>query len=183
MSYDRVQEDWQVVIGVPDSSSETPQLGTLMTPDNTNPDLYAIFKLNYRDEPSFSAGGLEVEAWNSTTLEAYSVQKTALLQTDDEKISWTERLNLSGGNAYFQVLYGESVSWGNFGDSTNLAISFATSTTSFSNYTPDASVSGSDVSYGDNTNVTGFTLAQVRYYQGDTLVLTDTNARLVDLSS
>lgn len=176
MSIDHAEEDWRLVIGTPDASLDAPQTSTSMTPDSSSPDLYGYLTINYRDEPSFQEGGLQVEAWNGDTLLTYASQKTEVLNTSNEVISWTGKMSLSGSTVSYQITSGRSTTWGNFGGGSNLSISFSASISDLSGYDPDTSLSGSSVFFAPN-RVTSFGLVQVRYYEGLALSLTDTNLR------
>jgi hypothetical protein len=54
---DQIQEDWQVVIGVPDPAGAGPQISTYMSPVSDGSTSNFIFDLNYQDYPSFTPGG------------------------------------------------------------------------------------------------------------------------------
>ena len=64
---DQIQEDWQVVIGVPDPAGAGPQISTAMSPvtDGSTPSF--VFDLNYQDSPSFIPGGMQVQVWSGDT--------------------------------------------------------------------------------------------------------------------
>lgn len=174
---DRVEEDWQVVLGTPDPTATCPQFLTIMSPTGVVTDPYLRFELNFRDQPSFQAGGLSAQFWQGTNFVSNSDQGTATCNTANESITWTQRMSLSGGNLNFKVLSGNSTTWGQFGvNDTDLAVSNSSSLADLSGYKPDYSVSKSGVGFGPN-RVTSMTLLQVRYYQGSTLLSTDTTPR------
>jgi len=177
---DRIEEDWQLVIATPDPDLDGPQISTAMRADGNDSSPVVIFNLNYRDYPGYQPGGLQVKVWNNDQVDTASSQGTAQCQTNNETITWTQRMSMSGGNVNYQILSGQSTTWGQFGD--QLAVSFAAPVSSLSGYSPDTSVARSDVSFESN-RVTSMTLLQVRYYQGTTLLSTDTNPRSVNLSN
>ena len=180
---DRIEEDWQLVISIPDPNLTCPQITTQMKLDSDPLSSVMVFNLNYCDAPSFLAGGLQVKVQAGDQTLATSSQGSAQLQTNGETITWTQQLSLSQGVILFKVVSGSSVTWGNFGaDASPLAVSVATSQTSFANYSPDASAKNSGPSFGSN-RVTSMTLLCVRYYQGQTLVSTDTTTRSVSLAN
>jgi hypothetical protein len=179
---DRVEEDWQVVLGTPDTTLTCPQFSTTMSPTGVNTDPFLRFKLNFRDQPSFQAGGLSAQIWQGTNFVSNSDQGTAQCNTPNETITWTQRMNVSGGNVNFKVLSGNSTTWGQFGvNATDLAVSTSSSLADLSGYQLTYSVAQSGVGFGPNL-VTSMTLLQVRYYQGSTLLSTDTTARQVNVS-
>jgi hypothetical protein len=179
---DRIEEDWQVVLGTPDANSNCPQFYSVMSPTGVNSDPYMLFELNYRDLPTYQPGGLSAQLWQGGNFATNSDQGTAQCNTPNETITWTQRMSLSGGNLNFKVLSGNSTTWGQFGvNATDLALSTPSSLADLSGYTPNYSVTNSAVSYGPN-RVTTMTLLQVRYYQGSTLLSTDTTARQVNVA-
>lgn len=180
---DRVEEDWELVIASPAPGVTCPQVSTSMSPDAGASSTVMAFNLNYRETPSFQAGGLEVKILNGDQAVASDSQGSAQFQTDGETVTWTQRLNLAGGSIHFKVVSGKSTTWGDFGDGDNdLAVAVPTSRTSLAGYSPDTSVRNSGPSFGPN-RVTRMTLLGVRYYRGNTLVSTDTTPRPVDLSN
>lgn len=60
---DRVEEDWEVVIAQPDRVAQGPQLTTCMAPSRFEPGLFVAFNRNFRRQPVFRPGGLQVQAW------------------------------------------------------------------------------------------------------------------------
>src|SRR4051812_12267546 len=105
-SADRVEEDWQLSIATADFDANSPQITTCMSPGAINSSPFLIFNLNYRNYPAFSAGGLQVKVWNGGQVVASSSQASGQLQNDNETITWTQRMSLSGGNVNFKVLSG-----------------------------------------------------------------------------
>src|SRR5262249_19730384 len=85
---DRVEEDWQVVIAAPNPDEVGPQITTCMSPvpDGSTP--FVAFDLNYRDYPSFQAGGLQLKVYaNGKVTDSVmdsSSQGNNLLQTTNE---------------------------------------------------------------------------------------------------
>jgi hypothetical protein len=103
------------------------------------------------------------------------------LATNNESITWTQRMSLNGGNVSYQVVSGQSTTWGQFGQGDEkLAVTFNSPVSSLSNYSPDSSVARTSVSFESN-RVTSMNLVRVRYYQGGTLLSTDSTSRSVAL--
>jgi len=181
-SADRIEEDWEVVIATPDSRVTCPQISTAMKVDLDDSSPVMIFNLNYCDSPTFSAGGVQAKIVSGNQTLANSTQGSAQFQTNDETVTWTQRLSLVGGNLNFKIASGQSTTWGPFGVSDNdLSVSTASALTSFANYSPDTSVLGSGPGFGSN-RVTRMTLLRVRYYQGQTLLSTDATPRPVNIT-
>jgi hypothetical protein len=179
---DRIEEDWNVVLGTPDTSTNCPQLLTAMSPTGSDTDPSGIFKLNYRDQPSYQAGGLSAQVWQGKQFLSNSDQGTVQCTTANETITWTQRMSVSGGNLNFKVLSGNSSTWGQFGvNDTDLAVNTSSSLADLSGYSPANSVAKAGATYGAD-RVTTMTLIQVRYYQGSTLLSTDTTARQVNVA-
>jgi hypothetical protein len=179
---DRVEEDWQLVIATPSTNNTCPQVLTWMSPTGVKTDPGLVFKLNYRDQPSYQDGGLSAQIWQGSQFVSNSDQGSAQLNTSNETITWTQRMSLSGGSLSFKVLSGNSTTWGQFGaNDTDLAVSTSSSLSDLSGYSAAKSVGEAGATYGAD-KVTSMTLVQVRYYQGSTLLSTDTTARQVNVA-
>jgi hypothetical protein len=181
---DQVEEDWQVVIGSPNSTEVGPQLTTCMSPVSDGSMPFFAFDMNYRDYPSYQAGGMEAAVISNTDKSVlnYSTQGDEVLGTANETIAWTQRLSLSGGKANYAIVNGQSTTWGTFGQADDLdPISFTTAVTSLASYSPATSVAKSGVGWQSN-RVSQMTLVRVRYYSGGQFVSTDTTSRSVNLS-
>ena len=111
---DRVEEDWQLVISTPDPSTNSPQITMTMKPGNDASYPNMIFNVNYQDYPSFISGGLQMKVWQGNQVAASSTQGSGQLQTNNETITWTQRMSLSGGNLNFKILSGNSTTWSTF---------------------------------------------------------------------
>jgi len=181
-SADRIEEDWELVVSSPDPSLNGPQITMTMKPAPVDSAAFMLFNLNFRDYPSFNGGGIQAQIWNGGEIVASASQGTALLQTENETITWTQRMSLSGGTLKYKIASGKSTTWGDFGQAdSDLAVAAASTLDSLADYDPDASTSNSGVSFQSN-RVTKLTLVRVRYYQGDTLLSTDSTPRPVDLT-
>jgi hypothetical protein len=187
---DQIEEDWQVVVANPDPQSIGPQITTCTSPNSDPAGAFVTFYLNYQDYPSWSAGGLQVKAYgpppsssSSPLLIDSSSQGSGVCETQGETITWTQRMSVSGGNLKYNVVNGQSSTWGTFGQGLGtLGVSMPCTTSDLGSYKPDYSVSKSGVSWQSN-RVSSMTLVQVRYYSGGQLISTDTTARPVKLTS
>jgi len=179
---DRIEEDWELVIATPDPAVTCPQITTTMMPDASDPTTVLSFNLNYREAPTFYAGGVQVKILNGDWVLAAADQGSAQFATNNELVTWTQRMSLAGGMVRFKVASGSSTTWGNFGVAdSDLAVSVATSLASLANYSPDSSARKSGPGFGSN-RVGRMTLLRVRYYQNGALISTDATNRPVDLS-
>jgi hypothetical protein len=180
---DQVEEDWQVVIGSPDPTGVGPQITTCMSPVSDGSTSFVAFDLNYIDYPPFTPGGLEAKVYSTTgDVVGSSTQNGAVLQTPNETISWTQRMSFSGGSTItYTIVNGQSTTWGQFGQSQGLnPVSFTTSLTSLSSYTPATSVAKSGAGW-EADRVSQMTLQRVRYYRAGQLISTDNTSRSVTL--
>jgi hypothetical protein len=173
-----------VVIGVPDPTGEGPQIATGMSPvsDDSTPSF--VFNLNYRDFPSFSVGGMQVQIWNGEQMLSADARGTAHCSTSGETITWTQSMKLSSGKVTLAIDSGKSTTWGKFGQGNQLSVNgnFTTTLTSFANHSPETSVANSGVPWQRN-RVTSMKLLKVRYYLGGKLVSTDSTVRTINLSN
>jgi hypothetical protein len=183
-AFDRVEEDWQLVIDSADVEGVGPQVTTCMSPNgdiiNTP---FVAFDMNYREYPSFSPGGMQIQVWSGDELLNIATQGTGQFQTDNETITWTQRMSVAGGSINYAVVNGQSATFGAFGqDGGPLHATFLTSLTSLAGYDPDSSVHESGVSW-ESDHVTSMTLMRVRYYLAGVLIYTDTQPRRVQLGN
>ncbi|MGC8641435.1 MAG: hypothetical protein ACP5XB_16340 [Isosphaeraceae bacterium] len=187
---DEVQEDWQLVVANPDPSSSGPQITTCMSPNSNPTASFVTFYVNYQDYPDWQPGGMQVKSYGPLpsgssippVLDANN-SGTGVCETQGETITWTQQMTLSGGSVNFNVLNGQSVTWGKFGQGLGLlGVSFPCTLSDLSGYQPTYSVAKSGVSWESN-RVTSMTLVQVRYYSGGQLISTDTTARSVNLGT
>jgi hypothetical protein len=173
---DQVEEDWKLVVATPDVAGVGPQITTSMCPlaDRTQAPFVA-FDLNYREYPSFAAGGYQAQVWSGDQLLQNSTGgKTDQFATTNETITWTQRMSLSNGQVSYAIVSGSSTTWGNFGSSVN--VGFPSSLASLSGYSPSTSATNSGVSWQVN-NVQELTLVAIRYYANGVLLSTDTTQR------
>jgi hypothetical protein len=173
--FDRVEEDWELVVASPDPVAVGPQVTTCMSPVRGNPSpFFVAFNLNYRELPDFLPGGMQVQVWAGSQSINASSQGQGLFNTSGEKVTWTQQMWLSQGLVNYAVANGQSSTWGNFG----LAAVFPASVNSLAGYDPDGSAATSGVGWESNF-VDHLTLVRVRYYSGSQLLWTDTNPRSV----
>jgi hypothetical protein len=184
---DKVEEDWQLVIASPNPDEAGPQITTCMSPVSDESTPFVAFDLNYRDFPTYQAGGLEVKVYANGNVTDFvtdsSSQGNNLFQTTNETITWTQRISLTADNTVkYTIVNGQSTTWGDFGPDQGLdSVTFTAKITSLASYDPDTSVANSGAGWQSN-RVSQMSLVRVRYYRAGQLISTDNNPRSVILS-
>lgn len=177
---DQVEEDWELVIETPDVRQVGPQITTTMSPTHDNATFFVAFNLNYRSNPSFQAGGMQIEAWKNKEILEISSRASGQFNTPGEVVTWTQRMSIGEeGRVRYQVTNGQSTTWGQFGQGNGLSnVSFPTALNSLADYRADYSAANSAASWQSN-HVARMTLVRVRYYSSGRLVLTDNTPRTI----
>lgn len=179
--FDRVEEDWELVIAAPDIEAVGPQITTTLSPVADNARGFVATNLNYRDSP-FRAGGLQVQAWvDGTQRGASDADHTEQLANDEETVAWTQVMWTGGGRINFGIINGNSTTWGRFGEGCNLNIGLDCDAANLDAYSPAYSVANSGVGWQAD-RVRSMSLVRVRYYAQGTLVAIDQAARPVPLA-
>jgi hypothetical protein len=176
----RVEEDWVLEILSPDGGESSPQLITAMSSTNQLADVHALFELNHRTLPDFTAGGMGLQLWSGdTNLDQRPTPKTEALHHANETIHFTMCLEIKDGNVEFEVRDGSSTSWGTFGGQGYLKTSASTTQNHLTLYSPTVSVKNSRVGFAKH-RVKRFGILRVRYYShGNVLESTDETDRMV----
>lgn len=175
----RVEEDWELVIGTPSPNSDAPQVTCLISPVENAGSVYATFIVNHHDEPSFVAGGLQLQAWNGKEILASKRHADqAVLVTPGETIRWTQAMSVENGNLVFETLKGVSNTWGNFGAEGAIKVGVPTQLLNLNKYDPKVSIANSSVSFAAN-RVQSLVLKRVRTYSAAGLIAEDVNPRVV----
>lgn len=175
----RVEEDWELVLGNPDPSVDAPQITCTMSPTSTTSALHAAFELNHRSQPSFTAGGIQVQVWRGENLlSTRTSTRTAELATAGETVTWTQTMDLEGSYLAFELKDGASSTWGSFGRYGYLRTYATTSLTNLNGYHPDVSVANSGIGFAGN-RVTSLVLKEVRLITASGETLRDTTPRVV----
>lgn len=173
----KIEEDWEIQIGEPSPDEVLPQLYVVTTPTGDLSGQYSVFEINNLLLPDFYGGGLQFQTWwgDQATGEAHHSDYKAL-STNAETIKFTVSMRVLGGSLYFRVKNGTSTTWGDFGSNPTLRIVQPSNVSDLSGYNPENSAKFSRVGSGRG-RVTKFTLKEVRYYDGTTLLSTDTTSR------
>ena len=172
---DRVEEDWELVVGDPNQSLNGPQISTTMSPVGDNNRNFVTFNLNYR-EGGYRAGGMELQVWTGAVLITKDSDKREQLSTSGETVTWTQSMSVAAGQVTFSVDNGHSETWNNFGQGNNLILSYDSTATDLTLYNPDISARNSGVGWQSN-RVRSLRITEVRYYNNNQLIRTDSSPR------
>ena len=174
----RVEEDWKLVLTEPDNIAESPQFHTIMAPSVRLDYVCLQSTWNYHESPDYTPGGLQLQAWRGDDcVFAEGYLTSQLLSTQGETITWTQALSTDGPFLRFEILNGNSTTWGSFGGSTMRLVG-TIHVPSLNGYTPELSVENSGVTYGAN-RVVVLAITGVRYYGTEGLLYEDYTPRIV----
>lgn len=176
--YDRIEEDWEVVIGEPDPDTHAPQLINVISPTPTLTGDYGMLELNHGTQPEYFEGGLQLQMWRDDEYDSnYTPRPSLLLSIPGETIRYTMAMSIEQEKLKIRVKNGTSTSWGSFGGD-SLVVSCPARQPNLSNYSTLLSVAKSRVAFAKH-RVEKFSLKRVRYYHNDELVKTDETVRQV----
>ena len=179
----RIEEDWEVEIGTPEPAGNAPQIINVFSPRQSLNGAYAVFEVNHSTQPTYSAGGMQLQCWiGDENVDYCSSVEGHALETADELISYTLTMSLRSDSLLFEVRNGQSETWGPFGDQEILrqAVPFASGT--LAGYSPQSSVKNSRVGYARH-RVKRYELKRVRYILDNGEVIVDDTPRLVSENS
>lgn len=113
----RVEEDWELTVGVPDPNSSSPQVVTVISTGADLSSWHAAFLVNHQTGASFQYGGLQLQAWDGDVNKSYQrIPDNTVLNTENEVIRWTLSMELVPSGLEFAVTNGSSTTWGTFGN-------------------------------------------------------------------
>lgn len=177
-NYDRIEEDWEVVIGEPSLEDEAPQILNVISPFTNHTTEYYVFELNHSTQPDYAKGGMQLQRWNGESVRSWVTSSNRnQLAFPGETITYTLRMRLIDGDLWVSARNGQSQTWGQFG-STEMRMWSPTSMANLNSYRTSNSVNNSRVGYA-SYRVTRFVLKEVRYYSNGELVQTDEDDRVV----
>lgn len=176
----RIEEDWILLIGNPDPTNQAPLIKTVMSAQADLLGYCAFYDINYEMQgtpPKFVPGGFGIEMWNpqQTWPNTVYYPSNAQLKTANEKITWTQRLDLSKGSLSFSIWNGSSTTWGS-ASGQNMVVSMTCPLADLSGYTTSLSVAESGPTWWLD-RVSSMTIKAVRYYDS-TGKLTKTDSTL-----
>lgn len=171
----RVEEDWSLTVSEPNADIASPQVSTQMAraPWAAR---FCNFHLNSSDVPTFSQGGLQLQAWNgNSNIAVYTGPSAAIMSTSNELVTWTQYLSNETGSLSFGVKAASSTTWGDF---SGIQITVPNASTYLGGYDVTYSMQNSGVTFGAN-RVTSLTLVAYRVYYSDNSVYSDTTPRVI----
>lgn len=176
----RIEEDWELVVGVPRPDDTAPQIMSFISPINRIDAECAVLELNHSTQPDYRDGGIQFQRWFGDFERIWRDPHTNnRLWIPGERVRYTMMMKIEDGILTFGVRNGVSWTWGLFGGSSEQWNSSIVSRfANFDDYNPAISVKYSRVGYAAN-RVRRFSLKQVRYYQGSDLIQTDTGEQIV----
>jgi len=175
----RVEEDWELVLAEPDANNNAPQVSCVTSPMAGLESLHAVLSLNHQSLPEFIPGGIQLQVWNHETPQVWrKFPNAALMAHPGETIRWTQSMQLADNMLTFEVLNGNSTTWGAFGGQGYLKASVPTTLADLNAYAPEVSVNNSGVSYAAN-RVQSLVLRKVRLVMSTGDVLEDDTPRPV----
>ena len=175
----RVEEDWELVVKEPDVDTQAPQVTCVISPTGGIESSYAALTVNHKTLPDYDAGGIQLQVWRDGDAVANSKHpQDDLLGTANETITWTQRMSAENGQLVFEVVAGQSTTWGSFGGQGNLRASADTALSNLNGYDWHVSVANSGVGYAGN-RVTKLVLKRVRSYSAEGLVQEDNSPKTV----
>jgi hypothetical protein len=175
----KVEEEWELVLNNPSPGNAAPQIVCSMTPFDHFDGVHAALEINHGTLPSYTPGGLQLQVWSGEEWLTVRDYADSTLHVENETVTWTQRMSVGSGKLTFQVLNGNSSSWGAFATSGNFKLSLTSSVANLNSYNPDTSVNHSGIGYGSQ-RVSSLKLKKVRYYDGSgNLISEDTTERVV----
>ncbi len=175
----RVEEDWQITFGTPDPDLNAPQITMTMSPWTSLDGRHAVFEINSQTEPSYAAGGMQLQHWfGNTCLDYKSSQKQGVLNVANDVMTFTMYVAVQNSTITFGVTNGNSQTWGTFGSGESLLVSDSYDGTDLNLYDPNGSLANSYVGFGAN-RIQQAVRTAIRYYSNNTLIGTDTTQRVL----
>jgi hypothetical protein len=124
------------------------------------------FTLNHVTAPQYAPGGMQVQLWDGEQLvDESAAHEDGTFRFADEVIHWVQRVSLENETLTFEVLNGESETWGSFGGN-DLSLSTPTTLTGLNEYRPGISLTESQVGYAEN-RVASLTLTKLVWVTED----------------
>lgn len=173
----RVEEDWRVVLAEPEDAVDSPQFHTAMSPFGHLDSYFGQMIWNYREAPSFTAGGLQLQVWGAEWMLGSKDVREERLSSAAESVTWTQVLATDGTHFSIEVRNGQSTTWGSFGGSSSRVIGSAP-VANLNQYSTDVSAENSWVTLGSN-RVQELTITEVRRYGINGLLSVDSTPKVV----
>ena len=159
-----IEEHWELSIGEPDAGSSSPQICMVMSPTGHLDGDYFVFTLNHHTHPVWAPGGMQLQRWQGDEIVASRVGPSeGVLNRPQEVVRWVQRTKIADGSLIFEVVSGQSESWGTFGDVGHLRCSVETNLVNLNGYQPAISLEESGVSFAGN-RVASLVLRKLRWF-------------------
>lgn len=163
--YVRIEEDWELVLNTPDLSFPTPQIVMTMKPARTS-SKSCLFLVNHHDNPSFKAGGGQIQLWDAG-LRSYKSFTGPTLINVGERVTWTQYMQRDGSRIYFGLSAVDGDAWGtNTPETLGGPIYWIDGNPEFWNYDSGVSTEEAAITFGPE-RVELLRLVQVRKYKKD----------------
>ncbi len=147
----RVEEDWELVVDNPDVNSFGPQVACAFSPFANLNHLYITFEVNHRSAPATAGGGLHLQVWhNDEHVATEAFPDHSVLETPGEVVGWTQRMQVQDGKIVFEVVNGQSSTWGEFGNQGNLKAEVDCDVDNLNGYSPQVSIDNSGTTFGSH---------------------------------
>lgn len=173
----RVEEQWELHVGVPDPNSVAPQVSMVLSPKSALNSWHTTVELNHRTEPYYAEGGVHIQLWNGDQLVADAGWgEFQCIRESEEIIRWSQVLEVRDGQLRASVENGTGSSWANFGQGIEVAANAPVY--DLNDYRVDTSIEESGVSLAGN-RVKQLVLRKVRYTMADGSVSEETVNRSV----
>ena len=174
-----VEEDWELVVGQPDANTAGPQVACTMSPFGNIDGTYFTLEVNHQSMPYWAPGGLTIHQWSGESLvQSMNRSNRAVMQNNDETVTWTQVLDVQGGTLTFQVKNVSSTTWGTFGKNNHFKLQTGSGPSDLNSYTPDVSSVRSGVAFASN-RVKSLKILRVRGTLSDNTTATDNTVRVV----
>jgi hypothetical protein len=177
----RVEEDWELVLGLPDVNSCGPQVVTTMSP---NADIYGTYftlELNHRSAPTWTPGGISIHRWSGEfRMGSYDRADRTVMSTTNETVTWTQAMYFDNGRLNYKVSSGNSATWGQFGYSGTVKLDCGWGVSHLNSYSPVVSTVNSGPAFAGN-RVQSLKILHIRYTLSDGTTVTDNTERVVHL--
>ncbi|TWU28339.1 hypothetical protein [Bythopirellula polymerisocia] len=162
----QIEEHWQLHVGGPDLGRTAPQVTMIMSPTNTLNGAFFAFTLNHWSYPEFEPGGYQLQLWQGENcVDVKHGAHSNSFANDGETITWVQRITLNEGSLKFQVVDGQSESWGSFGNE-GFCLDISSQLTRLNSYLPAISLGQSGIGYAGN-RVSSLTLTRLRWVTKD----------------
>jgi hypothetical protein len=162
----RIEEHWELRLGQPDTALSAPQTTMVLSPTGNLDGVHFQFTLNHVTAPDYAPGGIQAQLWDGEELlDERAAHEHGTLRYADEVVRWVQRVSLENGTLSFEVLDGESETWGDFGGN-DLSLSVPTELAALNGYRPGVSLTESQVGYAEN-RVVSLTLTKLVWITDD----------------